>query len=106
MMHLLIPLLEKSAPYLAAAISTASPLAGLAVNAIAKTFGGDVNDIPALVDSIKGDSNGNSKLQILDSLLGAVPQSLTGQRLPSKIDIRIVLDYPGEAPNVGNQENF
>lgn len=100
MYHELIPLLEHAAPFLAAALGTVNPIAGVIVSTLEHIYNaepGNVNDLTARISS---DSDSDSKLKMVDTLLSTSPKDLIGQRLPSKIDLHLVIEYPTESVNV------
>lgn len=101
MYHELIPLLEHAAPVLAAALGTVNPIAGTIVSVLSHTFGSEPGNVPDLVSKISADSESDTKISMIDTLLSTSPKDLLAQRQPSKIDLHLIIEYPGVA-NVGS----
>jgi hypothetical protein len=57
----ILPIIEKGAPIVASALG--SPLAGVAVSALASAFDGDFKDIPGLIEHIKSSADPDGQLQ-------------------------------------------
>lgn len=93
MYHEIIPLIEHAAPVLAAALTTVSPIAGTIVTALAHTFNAENGNVGDLVNKISSDASSDSKLQMLDKLLGTSPADIIGQRQPSKVEVHLVITY-------------
>lgn len=87
--------LEHAAPFLSMALSTVNPIAGTIVNVLAHTFNADPKDVPDIAHKIAEDNDSDSKLSMIDKLLSTSPASLVAQRQPSKVDLHLVIEYPG-----------
>jgi hypothetical protein len=96
MFHEALPLIEKAAPMLAAAlgcpyVSTAT----LAVNLISKAFGAEKQDLPTLVKNILEDPLSQQKLAGVQSSLSNEHKELLIDklRLPSSAELNIKLEW-------------